>query len=78
MESLKKVIFFTKECYYTSKQDKMHYWVEIDESQTARFYKKGLISPSFYTEFICNTEDENHLRNYLQILLKSRVMIESN
>lgn len=79
MEALKKIIYFTRECNYTSRQEKMYYWVEIDENHMARFFRKGIsASPSFYSEYICNAEDETHLKHYLQILLKARIMIEEN
>lgn len=72
-------MYFTSECNYTSRHDKMLYWVEIDQAHMARFFKKGITASScFYSEYICNADDLTHVKRYLQILLKARLMIESN
>ncbi len=78
MDTNNKVFFFTKECYYTSREEKKFYWVEVDENKWAHFYKTGLLKESFYTEKLSNVEDQDHTRQYLQILLRSIIMVQEN
>ncbi len=78
MDTCRKIFFFTRECYYTSREEKKFYWVEVDEKKWAHFYKAGLLKESFYAEKLTNVEDEAHTRQYLQILLRSIIMVQEN
>lgn len=73
-----KIFFFTQECNITSNKEKVYYWVEIDYQKRATFYRKGLLSGSFYNEMIDNVDDDKHLKSYLRILLRAMVMIQEN
>ncbi len=78
MDTYKKIFFFTRECHYTSREEKKMYWVEINDKKWAFFYKTGLLRESFYSEKLNNVEDETHTRQYLQILLRSIIMVQDN
>lgn len=78
MDTHRKTFFFTRECYYTSREEKKFYWVEINEKKWANFFKTGLLQESFYSEKLNNVEDEAHMRQYLQILLRSIIMVQDN
>ncbi|MBX3240210.1 MAG: hypothetical protein KIT80_02850 [Chitinophagaceae bacterium] len=78
MDVLKKIFFFTRECYYTSREEKKYYWVEINDKKWAFFYKAGLLKESFYSEKLNSIDDEVHTKQYLQILLRSIIMVQDN
>ena len=73
-----KVFFFTRECNATSHIEKAYYRVEIDNKKQASFYKKGFLSTPFYIEKIDNVNDDKHLKSYLKILLRAKVMVYEN
>jgi hypothetical protein len=73
-----KVFFFTKECNTTSRIEKAYYRVEIDNKKRASFYKKGFLSTPFYIAKIDNVDDDKHLKSYLKILLRAKVMVLEN
>jgi len=77
MSALVKKFYFTRDCYYTSREERKFYWVEVKDAW-AYFYKTGLLKESFYSEKLNNVEDETHTRQYLQILLRSIIMIQEN
>jgi hypothetical protein len=73
-----KVFFFTKECNINSNREKAYYRVEIDNKKQASFYNKGFLSAPFYIEKIDNVDDDKHLKTYLKILLRAKVMVYEN
>jgi len=75
---MQKLFFFTKDYKNTNNKDNGFYWIEVNSDHQALFYKKGLISASFYKERIVNIDDDLHLKSYLKILLKAVTMIEDN
>ena len=75
---MNKTFFFTKECNITSYIEKAFYRVEIDDKKRASFYNKGFLSAPFYIEKIDNVDDDKHLKTYLKILLRAKVMVYEN
>ena len=73
-----KLFFFTKECNITSHIEKAFYRVELDDKRQASFYTRGFLSTPFYIEKIDNVDDDEHLRSYLKILLRAKVMVYEN
>lgn len=75
---MNKIFFFTKECNITTNTEKAHYRVEINNKKQASFYNKGFLSTPFYIEKIDNVDDDTHLKSYLKILLRAKVMVYEN
>mgnify|MGYP001131951362 CR=1 FL=1 len=75
---MKKIFLFTKECNITSRIENAYYRVEIDDKKKASFYNKGFLSAPFYIEKIDNVDDDSHLKRYLKILLRVKVMVREN